>query len=186
MNIKSTWTVAIIAQYDGNDKLVKVTYDELEAAICDTPFSSRINYVIYRFDQKNSQALIREPDYTQEPVKMKNVDVLAVTDFYSGVELTAFMNRHVKKLSPVEDHGYIIMTWGHGMGLGLFPTMEEIVNKTGIKSRALSSQDTDLLRSIQIRRFIKAQFPVQDAGDEQFHDKFMGVADTAVRKVAEK
>jgi hypothetical protein len=161
--IKQAWTVSIIAQYLDDDPLVVEAYKELEWAICSQKQNVNIKYIIFFYDQRKGIAKIKIPDYTAPQTVFVQLGAdIPIPNFYDGTALTEFFVEHVK--TPLSNnHGQIVMTWGHGAGFGLFPSFEKLSSLFAHANLELDAGHKQLYGKMKSLLFLQAHLPINDS-----------------------
>lgn len=117
MNQNVSWTIIIIAQYLDE---FKFAYDDLLNSIKILPLNNHLKYIIFKYesenDNKSSAYLILKtgPKINELQPFFENKNL----DFYDTKTLTNFFQEYVLPISLSDKH--ILITWGHGAGLGFF------------------------------------------------------------------
>lgn len=119
MSNKYLWTVCIIVQYE--DKF-KNEYQEIVSGITSLPTKPHIRYVLFKYVRENNAAEIitfapgGNNNKWKSACSVISVDVDA---FYNDLTaLKKFFSQHVLN---EESERHMLVTWGHGQGLGFFP-----------------------------------------------------------------
>jgi hypothetical protein len=137
-------------------------YKELELAICSQEQNVNIKYIIFFYDQRKGIAKIRIPDYTALQTEFIQLgEDIPIPNFYDGAAISAFFIEHVK--TPLSDnHGQILMTWGHGAGFGLFPSVEKINGLFAHANLEMDGRHTQLYGQMKSLFFLQAHLPIED------------------------
>ncbi len=115
MSRKYNWTVSIIVQQDGEHLF---EYVDLEQSILDQVFDPKIRYIIFYYEQGSKTALIKELAHSNS-FGVNHFTVISkrqLVDIYAEGTLISFFTDFVNKGSESTHH--IVITWGHGAGLG--------------------------------------------------------------------
>jgi hypothetical protein len=119
---KYTWTISVIAIYDENEDPLKKGYIEFEESIRSLQNPNKdIRFVIFLYNTNSEVAevrisVIRDGRIHFEKKPLGKVDIYEETHD----ELKRFFKEFVarKELEADEEHKHIVLTWGHGAGLG--------------------------------------------------------------------
>ena len=128
---KYTWTISIIAIYNENEPPLTKAYKEFEDSIQAVHNASEnLRFSIFFYDSWNKKAVIKESEIMNGSFRLKEVANLGEVNIYEEdhTELKRFFAEHVAKKAREEneEHKHMLITWGHGAGLGF---MKEEIKK---------------------------------------------------------
>ncbi len=111
---KKTWTISIVAQTQEENR---TEYDALREDI-DENKCDELRFVIFQFNQKDQEAEILEKDGKDKKLCPKYLKKEKVS-LFDTERLTKFFNDDVLLDDKPSDY-HMLITWGHGAGLGYF------------------------------------------------------------------
>jgi hypothetical protein len=118
-----SWTVSVIAIYNENEIALKNAYDEFEESIRSIQNPNKdIGFVIFFYNSNTETAEIRKSRVINRANVLDTYENWGKVDIYENKHkvLKKFFRNHVAKTSieDNEEHKHIVITWGHGAGLG--------------------------------------------------------------------
>lgn len=115
-----TWTVAIIAQFEVEND---IEYIEFENAILSQPEKPFINYVLLFYDKAKSEACIKKANFRTTQFEVISGEEMHPINFLDLTYLEHFFTTYVYKAvqQEIDIHRNLLLTWGHGAGMGFFP-----------------------------------------------------------------
>jgi hypothetical protein len=165
------WTVAIIITH--NDQYFE--YSDLEQSILDQTKYENIRYIIFSYDINSRLATIKKLLFNdeQQSYQFGIIDGPEEKDIYQKDTLIDFLKSHVINPNPANNH-YMVITWGHGAGLGFFSQLTKEVNKvdyfTNVDPGLNKIKEFDLLKTsineqLNTLTYLKANLSLHNIDD---------------------
>ncbi len=122
---KPLLTFIVIAADDGSHEN---EYMEVEDSIIAQPFNNKVRYIIYKYDTTKDNGVskeLRKSLLCKNYFKVQSEPDASNKGFYKPETLTKFLEG-VNSINKEKDHRYVLMTWGHGAGLGFFARIDDL------------------------------------------------------------
>ena len=128
--MKEIWNIAVLASKDPN---YTNAYDALLKDVESLGPSHNIRFIFFEFNGKPIETKVFK--YLFNSNKSEETAAADCSDLYNLQHIITFFKNHVvKKDSETETNRYMVITWGHGAGLGVLAKLETPVIPDYIKS----------------------------------------------------
>lgn len=127
--MQEIWNIVIMSSKDSHyDEEYKHLMDDVTALI----EHKNIRFIIYEYDDKKKAAGTKIYEYAFNNQRIE-ISAQDCGDLYQKADLIYFFKNIVYKENTIDLlNKYMIITWGHGAGMGVFAKIERIPRKKGL------------------------------------------------------
>lgn len=160
MSDHHTWTVSVIAV---QDKEHTEEYEALERSILHQGANENISYAIFHYQPEDQLVQIKKLNQigssTFDKVPSYNGNI------YEIETLVNFFKDHVAKPDAGPFHHNMVITWGHGTGLGFFGTLANLSQQEILESTDINPTEKEyfstLNKKVQLLNILQSNLSIK-------------------------
>ena len=170
--MREVWNIVIISNKDEDYDL---EYRNLLDEMTSVEVHNKIRFLVYEFEKEPANTKIFEYDFNNQRVDLPTANC---ADLFNKEHMVHFFKTNVFKEDTQDiSNKYIVITWGHGAGLGIFAKIEKIAEtkafdhhlELAMFEESVFNEAKNSAREIVARQaFLSANsiIPVTDLGSE--------------------